>query len=488
MSDPAFTQPPAPGSPPPAPVPPRRLTDPPSSPPSPPPPARLDSSAEEIDRALAEATKDLPSGPADLNLKRQWDDDLEAELEAALQGFNADELTIASTGPRTRAADRAHVPKAERGQEPRGNREARQGKVVRVKLPFVFVDLGAKSEGFVPADQFGDNLPSVGDLVEVFHDKYDASAGLVRYNLKGAAVEASWDNVRKGMIVEARVTKTVKGGVEVDVDGMRGFLPIGQIDYNRVEDGSEFINQRFKVVVTEANPREKNLVVSRREFLDQQRAVLAEKTWAELEEGQTRKGKVRSIKEFGAFVDLGGVDGLIHVSDLAWKRGVKPEDVVRIGDEVEVKVLKIDREARKVGLGLKQLSASPWDTAEANFARGLIVKGKVTRIMEFGAFVELAPGIEGLIHISEMSPKRVHRVRDFVQPDQEIDVRILEVDAENQRISLSIKPGPKDAPAEPAEDESEAPETSASPKPARKVPLKGGLGDRDPNPFGSPPK
>lgn len=439
--------------------------------------------SDAINEALDKATKAAPPPPTSINLKRQWDDDLEAELEAALEGFDPEALRTSQ--PRTRAADRAHVPKGERGQEGRG-RDLRQGKVVRVKFPYVFVDLGAKSEGFVPADQFpADGLPSPGDMIEVYYDKYDPAAGLMKLNLKGAAVEAGWDNVRKGMIVEARVTKTVKGGVEVDVDGMRGFLPIGQIDYHRIEDGAEYVNQRFKVVVTEANPREKNLVVSRREFLEQERAEMKEKTWAELEEGQTRKGKVRSIKEFGAFVDLGGLDGLIHVGDLAWKRGTKPEDLLRIGDEVEVKVLKIDRETQKIGLGLKQLAASPWDHAAEDFARGTVVKGKVTRLMEFGAFVELSPGIEGLIHISEMSPKRVHRVRDFVQQDQEIDVRILEVDTENQRISLSIKPGPKEAVVAVEEPEDDMP---AAPKPVRKVPLKGGLGDHDPNPFGSPPK
>ena len=204
------------------------------------------------------------------------------------------------------------------------------------------------------------------------------------------------------MVVEARVTKSIKGGLEVDVDGMRGFLPVSQLELSYVADPESYVNQRFQVVVTEANAREKNLVVSRRELLEQQRAEMREKTWAELEEGQIRKGTVRSIKDFGAFVDLGGVDGLIHVSDLSWTRGTKVEDVVKIGDEVEVKVLKIDREKDRVGLGLKQLAPSPWDTVEHEYSRGQYVHGKVVKLMEFGAFVELEPGIEGLIHISEL--------------------------------------------------------------------------------------
>ncbi len=436
---------------------------------------------EVIDEALDAAAGQGQAGSAPSALKRLWDDDLEAELQAAMEGFDPDEIDVNTPG-RTRATDRAHVPQSARGQE--ATPGPRTGKVIGGKGKYLFVDLGGKSEGAVPSEQFGDNpIPEPGSMIEVFVDRYDPAEGLTKLNLKGAAVEADWESIRRGMIVEARVTKTVKGGVEVNVDGMRGFMPISQIDMERVEDGAEFIDQKVRVLVTEANPRQKNLVVSRRELLEREKAEQAEKTWNDLEEGQILKGKVRSIKEFGAFVDVGGVDGLIHVSDLSWVRGNKVEDIVRIGDEVEVKVLKIDRETRKVGLGLKQLAASPWDTIEQRLARGQTVQGKVTKLMDFGAFVELEPGIEGLIHISELSPNRVRRVRDIVQVDQEVEARILDIDTDSKRISLSIKQLPKDAPSteEPEEDEGE---TLATPRPVRKVPLKGGLGDSDPEPFG----
>lgn len=462
----------------------RKLTELPRS--TTPGPALNDDQAAALDEALDRAVGQAPTGPT--SLKRQWDDELEGELEAAMAGFDPDSLQVGDTGPRTRFQDRAHAPKAERGREPTAGEDLRKGKVIRVKAPYVFVDLGGKSEGYVPIDQFPEDAwPEPGSEVEVTVEKFDQATGLPRFNLPGAAVEADWSCVRPGMIVEAKGTKAIKGGLEVEVNGMRGFLPIGQIDVVRVEDGGDYVNQKFKVVVTESDARAKNLVVSRRDFIERERQLLREKTLAELAEGQTRKGKVRSIKDFGAFIDLGGVDGLVHVSDLSWSRGAKVEDLLKIGDEVEVKVLKIDPDTKKIGLGLKQLAPSPWDAIHTRFARGMTVRGKVTRLMEFGAFVELEPGIEGLIHVSEMAGKRVFRVKDHVQPDQEVDVKILEVDPEAHRISLSLKQVPKDAPvlAEETDEEDEAP---LEPKPERKVPLKGGLGDRDPNPFAMPPK
>ncbi|HEU5115046.1 MAG TPA: S1 RNA-binding domain-containing protein, partial [Isosphaeraceae bacterium] len=365
------------------------------------------------------------------------------------------------------------------GQEERQG--IQQAKVVALRGNTIFLDLGAKSEGIVPADQFGSDLPNVGDMIEVVFDHFDHSEGLLVMSRKGAALAATWENLRKGMIVEARVTKAVKGGVEVDVNGIRGFMPISQIDNVRVESGADYLNQKLRAIVTELSQREKNLVVSRRELLEQERAEMREKTWAELEEGQVRTGTVRSIKPFGAFVDLGGVDGLLPVGELSWSRVADPSEVVSTGQQVEVKILKIDRGAQRLTLGLKQLAPSPWDTIEDRFARGETVNGKVTRLMDFGAFVELEPGIEGLIHITELGPKKVFRVKDIVQPGQEVAVRILKIEPEMKRISLTLRPL---APTQKVEEEPEEEEVEPTPKPVRKVPLKGGLGDGDPNPFG----
>ncbi len=435
-----------------------------------------------IDAAMAAATRKGPDKTEEVALKRQWDDELEAELEAALSGFDADAMHV--NAPRSRAGDRKHVPQESRGQE--ASKGAKQGKVVAIRGKVVFVDLAAKSEGIVPVEQFKDALPNVGDMIDVVVDHFDAGEGLLILSLKGAAVEANWENVHKGMIVEAKVTKTNKGGLDVEVNGIRGFLPIGQIDYARVEDAAVYVGQKLRVVVTEANQREKNLVVSRRELIEEERAELREKTWATLEEGQIRHGVVRSVKDFGAFVDIGGVDGLLHVGEMSWSRVADASGFIKVGQELDVKILKIDRDGKKLSLGLKQLTPSPWDLVEHKYSRGMTVKGKVTKLMDFGAFVELEPGIEGLIHVTELSPSRVRRVADIVKPDQEVEVRILRIEAETKKIALSLKPLPMASPAVTAEEaEAEAEDdTPAVPKLVRKVPLKGGLGDADKGPFG----
>ncbi len=437
-------------------------------------------SASDQDAAIEAAMKQATTGStaaeqrSDVPLKRQWDADLEAELEATLAGF--DPRTFDVSRERTKTADRPAVDKRDRGQEAR--KGTRLGKVIGVRGKSLFVDLAGKSEGVIPIDQFEGEIPQPGSEIEVIVDHFDPREGIQHLRLKGAAIEANWDNLRKGVIVEARGTKVVKGGLEVDVDGIRGFMPISQIDLSRVEDGAEYINQKFKAIVTEVNAREKNLVLSRREHLEQERAELREKTWETLQEGQVREGTVRSIKDFGAFVDLGGVDGLLPIGEMSWSRLQKADDLVKVGDKVQVKVIRIDPVARKLTLGLKQLTPSPWDHAEGKYPRGLMVNGKVTKLMEFGAFVELEPGLEGLIHVTELSPTRVRRIADIVQAGQDVEVRILKVEPEVKRIALSLLPAKgKEAPV--PDDEEDEDETPPAPKPERKIPLKGGLGDSD---------
>ena len=305
-------------------------------------------------------------------LKRQWDAGLEAELDAALAGF--DPATFEMRSPGARPTDRAVVAARDRGQESQPG--LRTGKVIGVRGKSVFVDLGGKSEGVLAVALFEGQLPQPGSTIEVVVDRFDPNEGVQLLRLKGAAIDADWDTLKKGVIVEARVTKTIKGGLEVDVDGIRGFLPISQIDLSRVDDAASFVNQKFKAIVTEANPRERNLVVSRRDLLEQERAELRERTWATLAEGQVHDGVVRSIKAFGAFVDLGGVDGLLPIGEMSWSRIGKADDLVKVGDQIKVKVLKIDAVARKLTLGLKQLSPSPWETAAVKYSRGMLVKEK----------------------------------------------------------------------------------------------------------------
>jgi small subunit ribosomal protein S1 len=431
-----------------------------------------------IDAALAAASRDTVADPreSDVPLKRQWDSGMEAELEAAMTGF--DPATISVASPRSGASDRPRPADRDRGQESLPG--LRTGRVIRVRGNNVFVDLGGKSEGVLAVNQFEGDLPEPGSAIEVYVDRFDAEEGVQVLRLKGAAIEADWDNLRKGVIVQARGTKTTKGGLEVDVDGIRGFLPISQIDLSRIDDAAAYVNQKFKAIVTEVNARERNLVISRRELLERERAELRERTWATLAEGQVHDAVVRSIKDFGVFVELGGVDGLLPIGEMSWSRISKADDLVKVGDQVKVKVLKIDPVARKLTLGLKQLTPSPWESAAEKYPRGTMAMGRVSKLMDFGAFVELEPGVEGLIHISELFPTRVRRVADIVKLDQQVEVRILKVEPEARRIALSLLPAAKGIASVADEDETGvADEAPPPPAPEPKIPLKGGLGDRE---------
>jgi ribosomal protein S1 len=310
----------------------------------------------------------------------------------------------------------------------------------------------------------------------VLVSRFNAADGLYELVLPGAAVDVGdWSEVAEGMVVEARVTGHNKGGLECEVNRLRGFIPASQVSMYRVEDLSQFVDQKFPCVVTEANPAKRNLVLSRRAMLEREKAEAKEKLMAELEVGQTRDAVVRSLQSFGAFVDLGGVDGLIHISQLSWDRIKHASEVLELGQQVKVKIQKIDLQTGKISLAFRDLSESPWANAARDFPTRSRVQGTVSRLMEFGAFVRLAAGVEGLIHISELSHKRVFRVADVVNEGQEVEVMVLSVDSEQQRIGLSLKA--LEARAAPA-GKAEAAEPDAPPvvPKKRKVPLKGGIG------------
>lgn len=392
---------------------------------------------------------------------RELDKGIEQELEAAMGGMSGTEI---------------YGDLSEKPARPTGEVGPKKGRVLRVHGADVFVQVpGGRSEGLLSMLQFPEGAPAVGTEVDVHIEGYDPSNGLLILTRKGAAVQADWSSVAEGMIVEARVTGTNKGGLEVNVNGIRGFLPISQVDLYRVEDTNQYLNQRLLCMVSEVNPAERNLVVSRRALLEKEREENREKLWNELAEGQVREGIVRSVKDFGAFVDLGGADGLLHVSEMSWSRVADAGSVVQPGQKIKVVVLKIDRERRKLSLGLKQLQASPWDNINDKYHAGSPASGKVTRLMEFGAFVELEPGVEGLIHISELAPQRVRRVGDIVQVGQEVQVKVLLVDPTQRRISLSLKAAlPEEAPEE---EEEETPVEEVKPPKPRTTPLRGGIGD-----------
>jgi small subunit ribosomal protein S1 len=421
-------------------------------------PSQPTSAAAKPQKAEAPVAKDF--GP-DIHI-RNLDKDIENDLAAAMGELSERELY----GDLSPKANRAAGPAVER----------KVAKVVAVRGNDVFVAIpGGRSEGVLPISQFESAPPAPGSSVEVSIEGYDNENGLLIVTRKGAAVQVDWSTVGRGMVVEARVTATNKGGLSVEINGIRGFMPVSQIDLYHVENPETFVNQKLKCLITEADAAERNLVVSRRALLEKEREENRERLWAELEEGQDREGIVRNIRDFGAFVDLGGVDALLPVGEISWKRVQTPADILQSGQTVRVRVLRIDREQRKVSVGMKQLVQSPWDAAGMNYPPKSVHRGKVTRVADFGAFVELEPGIEGLVHISELAPQRVQRVRDVVQPDQEVNVMVLRVEPAQRKMSLSMKAAHSQA-AEAAEAEETVEAEKPVPRP-RKTPLRGGLGD-----------
>ncbi len=401
---------------------------------------------------------------------KEFDEQVERELEEAMSGMSAREILGEPNQPQ---------PRKPAGE---GKPGALKGKVISVHNADVFVDVpGGRSQGVLSLTQFPDGAPAPGTEVEVTIEGYDSANGLLLLSRKGQAQEVDWSSVAPGMIVEAVVTGTNKGGLSVEVNRIRGFMPISQIDIYRVETPEQYVGQRLRCEVMEVKPDERNLVVSRRVLLEREREEKREKLWNELAEGQVREGVVRNIKDFGAFIDLGGADGLLHVGEMSWARVKHPSDVVQLGQTVKVVVLKIDRETRKLSLGLKQLQASPWDNLYDKYPPGARVKGKVTRVQDFGAFVELEPAVEGLIHISELAAGRVRRVTDVVKPGQEVEVVVVSLDPGQRRIGLSLKAAlPKEDPGATAEEEP-AEEEAPPPKPrVRTTPLRGGIGGGGP--------
>lgn len=396
---------------------------------------------------------------------RELDAQLEGEFAAAMAGF--DEQNLLAAGK----------PEGDKGAAPAAQPGRKRGRVISIHGDDVFVEIpGGRSQGVLSLEQFDNVAPAIGTEVDVEIDHYDGANGLLILNRLGAVQSVDWSSVEVGQVVEARVTETNKGGLAVDVNGIRGFMPISQIDMYRVEQPEQFVNQKLRCMVTEVNPAERNLVVSRRALLERDRDEQKEKFWDGLEVGQTRTGMVRSILPFGAFVNLGAADGLIPVSELSWTHIKEPSEVVKEGQTVEVKVIKLDRPNKKIALSLKQLQASPWDTLEQRVYPGLVFETKITRLADFGAFVEVEPGIEGLVHVSEIALQRIRKPGAVVQPGQTVKVKVLSIDKENRRISLSIKQAFAQA-----EEPAPAPESAEQPaepaKPRRRNPnLRGGIG------------
>ncbi|MBS0207302.1 MAG: 30S ribosomal protein S1 [Planctomycetes bacterium] len=320
-----------------------------------------------------------------------------------------------------------------------------EGTVVRVEGDEVLIDIGYKSEGIVPIEEWSetDEQPVAGMRVSVLLEEIEDEFGLILLSKKKADRIREWEKIisshKEGDIVKGEVLKKIKGGLLVNI-GVNVFLPASQVDIRRPQDIDAYRGKTIECLILKIDEARRNIVVSRRRLIELQREQMKKALLAEITEGQVRKGVVKNIADFGAFVDLGGIDGLLHITDMSWGRINHPTEMVKIDQEVEVMILHVDREKEKIALGLKQKEASPWDNVETKYPVGTKVRGEVVNVMSYGAFVKLEDGIEGLVHISEMSwTKRVNHPTELVNPGDEVDVVVLGINKDKQEISLGMK-------------------------------------------------
>jgi len=324
-----------------------------------------------------------------------------------------------------------------------------EGTVVGLEKDLVVIDVGLKTEGRVPYKEFatpGSKDPeiNIGDKVEVYLERIENALGDAQLSREKARREESWIRLEKQFEAEEKVEgfifSKVKGGFMVDLDGASAFLPGSQVDVRPIRDITPLMNQPQPFEILKMDKRRGNIVVSRRSVLEETRAEQRSEVVARLEEGQVTEGVVKNITDYGAFIDLGGIDGLLHVTDMAWRRVNHPSEIIAVGDNVKVQILRINPENQRVSLGIKQLEQDPWDGVEEKFAIGSRLQGKVTNITDYGAFIELQAGVEGLVHVSEMSwiRKNIHPGK-LVSTSEELEVEVLAVDPDKRRISLGIK-------------------------------------------------
>lgn len=323
------------------------------------------------------------------------------------------------------------------------------GEVVRVDKDEILVDIGYKYEGVIPANELSirksvnaEDEVSVGDKIDALVMQKEDTEGRLILSKKRARFEQAWKRIeqveRDGSVIDGTVIEVVKGGLILDL-GVRGFLPASLVDIRRIQNLDEYMGKTLQCKVIELNRNRNNVVLSRRAVLEEERKEVREQILDNLKPGDIVKGVISNIVDFGAFVDLEGIDGLIHISELSWGHVNHPSEVLSIGQEVEVKVLDIDRDRQRVSLGLKQTQEDPWKSLVEAHQVGDVIKGKVTKLVSFGAFVQIREGIEGLVHISELASHHVEKPEEIVSIGDEVEVKIIEIDGDRRRLSLSIK-------------------------------------------------
>lgn len=328
------------------------------------------------------------------------------------------------------------------------------GKVVKIDRDEILVDIGYKSEGVIPIrelavknDASPEEVVCLGDEIDALVLQKEDKEGRLILSKKRAEYEKAWDRLekinREDSLIKGKAIEVVKGGLILDI-GLRGFLPASLVELHRVKDLGQFLGQELECKIIEMDRNRNNVVLSRRAALELEQREQRQGLLTGIKKGQIVTGTVSSIVNFGAFVDLGGIDGLIHISELSWEHVSNPADVVQVGDEVKVKVLEVDRERERVSLGLKQNQPDPWRKKVEKLKKGMLVKGKVVKLVPFGAFVDLGKEVEGLIHISELSDQRVQSAEEVVKEGEEIEVAIMDIDYERRRVSLSLKQAGKE--------------------------------------------
>lgn len=319
------------------------------------------------------------------------------------------------------------------------------GRIVEKRQDGVLIDIGYKAEGFINSTEFRNwNDVQVGDEVDVFLEEIENESNMPGISLQRANFIKSWNKITseygEGSIIKGLMKHRVKGGIIIDLCGVEAFLPGSQIDIGPVKNMDDFIGKEYDFKILKINQDRKNIVVSRRELLEESRKDRRTQLLKEMSINQIRKGLVKNITDFGAFIDLGGVDGLLHITDMSWGRISHPSEMLEIGQEIDVMILDIDYDKERVSLGLKQKSRNPWDEVESKYAVGSPVKGRIVNIMPYGAFVEIEQGVEGLIHVSEMSwTKRVTKAGDVVSVGEEVEAVVLDIDKDGKKISLGLR-------------------------------------------------
>ena len=408
-------------------------------------------------------------------------DDLDASMEAEITAAmsvdtGSPPIVVAEVADEDARADGAKLTEIGAGAKVKGTVQAIHGGEV-------FLEAGLRHNIVLPLTQFPEGKhPSIGDVLDVIIDTTDAD-GLIRGRIPKARHRAggNWDSLAVGQIVDCLVSAVNKGGLQVTVSNLRAFLPASQVELGFAGNLDAYVGQKLTVQVTEVNAKKRNLVVSRKALLQAERAEGEGEFWSKVEVGQDFTGTVKTLKDYGAFINIGPVDGFLHIGEISWSRINHPKDVLAEGQQVDVKILKLDAEKKRISLGMKQLAQNPWASAAEKYATGRTVSGTVTRLTDFGAFIELEAGLEGMVHISELAWRRVGSVGEILKVGEVHDFQVVEVDSKRKRVSLSLKALEKrPEPSRPAHSEPREPQGQtqgqAEARRSRNPNLRGGTG------------